>query len=134
MMDAFLRFNKGVLKFPVGVKLWLLVLLVANFLIPLLLLPRLEATVVLATFFASFGLMVLITRLSGFTRLLGLGHILLIPLIFYLWGPLGGAEDSGLYSIWLRGLIAVNTVCVLLDAIDIARYLRGDRGEMVAGL
>ena len=133
-MNAFLRFNKGVRKLPVGVQLWVLLLLVANFLIPLLLLPRLEAMVVLVTFFASFGLMVLITGLSGFTRLLGLGHILWIPLIFYLWGLLGGVEDSGLYSIWLRGLIAVNTVCVLLDAIDIARYLRGDRGEMVAGL
>ncbi len=133
-MNAFLRFNKGVRKLPVGVQLWVLLLLVANFLIPLLLLPRLEAIVVLVTFFASFGLMVLITGLSGFTRLLGLGHILWVPLIFYLWGLLGGVEDSGLYSIWLRGLIAVNTVCVLLDAIDIARYLRGDRGEMVAGL
>lgn len=133
-MNAFLKFNKGVLKFPVGVKLWMLVLLVANFLIPLFLLPRLEATVVLATSFASFGLMVWITGLSGFTRLVGLGHILWIPLIFYLWGLLGGAEDSGLYAIWLRGLIAVNTVSVLLDAIDITRYLRGDRAEMVAGL
>ncbi len=88
-MNAFLRFNKGVQKLPVGVQLWVLLLLVANFLIPLLLLPRLEAIVVLVTFFASFGLMVLITGLSGFTRLLGLGHILWIPLIFIFVGSSG---------------------------------------------
>ena len=90
--------------------------------------------VVVATFFAGFGLMVWITKGSGFTRLIGLGHVLWIPLVIYVWSLLGTPEDGGLYGYWLRGLITINTVSLVVDAIDVARYLRGDRRPTVSGL
>ena len=133
-MRSFIKFNKGILRFPLGVKVWLLVLITANLLVPLFLLPRIAAVVVIATFLASFGLMVWITKLSGFTRLLGLGHVLWIPLVAYVWSLLGTPDDSGMYGYWLRALITVNTMSLFLDAIDVARYLRGDRRQIVSGL
>ena len=133
-MRAFIKFNKGILRLPLGVRVWLLVLITANLLVPLTLLPRIAAVVVIATFLASFGLMVWITKVSGFTRLLGLGHVLWIPLVAYAWSLLGTPDDSGVYGYWLRALITVNTVSLCLDAIDVARYLRGDRRQTVSGL
>ena len=133
-MRSFIKFNQGLLRYPLGVKVWMLVLITANFFVPLFLLPRIAAVVVIATFLAGFGLMVWITKVSGFTRLLGLGHILWIPLVIYAWSLLGTPDDSGVYSYWLRLLITVNTVSLFLDAFDVARYLRGDRGPIVSGL
>ena len=64
-MSAFIRFNKGLLKLPLGVQLWLMVLMAGNLVVPLVYLDRLEAQVVLATFIPSFLLMVLVTGLTG---------------------------------------------------------------------
>ena len=133
-MKSFIKFNKGVQGYPLGVKVWLFVLIAANFLVPLILLPRTASVLVIATFLASVGVMVWITKFSGFTRLLGLGHILWIPLIVYAWSLLGTPGDSGLYGYWLRTLITVNTLSLFVDAVDVVRYLRGDRREMVSGL
>jgi len=133
-MRSFIKFNKGLLGYPLGVKVWLLVLITANLFVPLFLLPRIAAVVVIATFFAGFALMVWITEIAGFTRLLGLGHVLWIPLVVYAWSLLGGPGDSGLYGYWLRALITVNTVSLVVDVIDVARYLRGDRRPIVSGL
>ena len=91
-MHAFLRFNSGMLdmmKRSMPVRLWLLLLITANMVIPLFFLGRLEAQVVLATFLASIVLMTTLTSISGFTRLLGLGHVFWIPLLWFLWTRLG---------------------------------------------
>ncbi len=133
-MRSFIKFNQGLLRYPLGVKVWMLVLMTANLFVPLFLLPRIAAVVVIATFLAGFGLMVWITKVSGFTRLLGLGHVLWIPLVIYAWSLFGTPDDSGVYGYWLRSLITVNTVSLFLDAFDVARYLRGDRRPIVSGL
>ena len=83
-MNPVIKFNRGILQLPNPVRLWLLLLMAVNFIVPFIYLQRSEAQVVLLTFFASFLLMVLITGASGFTRLLGLGHVLWIPLVFFL--------------------------------------------------
>jgi hypothetical protein len=114
-MNPIMKFNRGIFHLPVGVKLWLLVLTVGNLLVPLMYLGRSEARIVLLTFLASFVLMVVITGTNGFTRLLGLGHIPWIPLLLYLVGRL----DS-------------NFISVVIDAIDVARFARGERSEIVS--
>ena len=133
-MRSIIEFNKGLLRYPLAVKVWMLVLITANFCVPLFLLPRIAAVVVIATFLASFGLMAWIAKVSGFTRLLGLAHVLWIPLVIYAWSLLGTPDDRGVYGYWLRSLIAVNTVSLFLDAFDVARYLRGDRRPIISGL
>ncbi len=133
-MHSINKFNKGLLGHSPGVKAWMLVLITANLIVPLFLLPRVAAMVVIATFFAGFGLMVWITKVSGFSRLLGLGHVLWIPLVAYAWSLLGTPDDSGVYGYWLRALITVNTVSLCWDAIDVLRYLRGNRRPIVSGL
>ena len=84
-MNAFIKFNKGILTMPLGWKVWLMVLVAYNMVVPLFYFGRLEAQVVFVTLLASMGLMTLITAKTGFTRLLGLGHVLWVPLVAWLW-------------------------------------------------
>jgi len=54
------------------------------------------------------------------------------------WGRLvtrlGLHAPASPYGLWLRTLIAINAVALLFDTIDVIRYLRGNRDEMVEGL
>ena len=74
-MRAFIKFNRGVMKMPMLVRLWLMLLVALNLVVPLFSLDRLEAQVVVVTFVASVMLMTVLTASLGFNRLLGLGHI-----------------------------------------------------------
>ena len=122
------------MRYPLGVKLWLAVLLAANMIAPLFFFETLEARVVLAALLASAVLMTILTGLSGFTRLLGLGHVLWIPLIGWLLTRLDAFPPDDAFGIWMRVLIALNTISLIVDAVDVTRYIRGDRRETVEGL
>ncbi len=130
-MGAFIKFNKGMMKMPIHWRLWLALLVVVNFVIPLFFLNRLEAQVVAGTLIASVILMTGLTALSGFTRLLGLGHILWIPLLYFLWMRLEQNPVDDLFGLWLRALMILNAASLIIDAIDVGRYIAGDRSETV---
>ncbi len=74
-MRAFLTFTRGMMHMPVPWQLWLLLLVTVNLIVPLVYLDRLEAQVVAGTMVVSMLLMTGLTARTGFTRLLGLGHI-----------------------------------------------------------
>jgi len=133
-MNAFIRFNKGILRLPIGVQIWNAVLIAANLVVPLSYLERVEAQVVLATFFVSVFLMGVITGIVGFTRLLGAGHVLWFPLLYFLWIRLADIPSDDFFGLWVRALMALNAISLVVDLIDIARYVRGARAEMVEGL
>ena len=57
-MNAFVKFNKGMLRMPIHWQLWLMVLVGANMFGPLFFLHYLEAQVVLGTILASMTLLV----------------------------------------------------------------------------
>ncbi|MFQ5757015.1 MAG: hypothetical protein ACE5H7_13130, partial [Acidiferrobacterales bacterium] len=84
-MRAIIKFNKGVMKMPMHWQIWLMLLVLANMIVPLFFLGRREAQVVIGVFIASAVMQVVLTSVTGFTRLLGLGHILWIPLLYFLW-------------------------------------------------
>ena len=117
---------------PIGWQVWLMVLVAHNMIVPLFYFGRLEAQVVIVTLFASMGLMTLITAKTGFTRLLGLGHSLWILLVLWLWTRLPQIPVGDFFGIWIRSLMAVNAISLVIDAVDVIRYIRGDRAETVA--
>lgn len=131
-MNAFIKFNKGMMSMPIGWQVWLMVLVAHNMIVPLFYFGRLEAQVVIVTLFASMGLMTLITAKTGFTRLLGLGHSLWILLVLWLWTRLPQIPVGDFFGIWIRSLMAVNAISLVIDAVDVIRYIRGDRAETVA--
>ena len=133
-MNAFLRFNSGVMRMSTPARLWLLLLVTANMVVPLFFLGRLEAQVVLATFVASVVLMLALTANSGFTRLLGLGHVFWIPLLWFLWTRLDETPSDTFFGLWLRVLITLNALSLVIDTADVIRYIAGEREETVTGL
>ena len=134
MIGAFIKFNKGLMKMPLPVRLWLMLLIIINLVAPLFLINRMEAQIALGALMASMILMTILTALTGFTRLLGLGHIFWVPLIYYLWTQLGQFPANDFFGIWVRILITINASSLVMDIVDIIRYMAGDREEMVKGL
>ena len=133
-MNAFVKFNKGMLRMPIHWQLWLMVLVAANMVGPLFFLHHLEAQVVLGTILASMTLMTWLTGRFGFTRIIGLGHILWVPMLAFLFARLGDIPAGDAFGIWIRALIVLNSVSLVIDAVDVIRYIAGDRAETVAGL
>ena len=133
-MKAFIKFNKGVLKMPVLWQIWLAVLVATNLVVPMFFLQRWEARVVLGTILASLALMTFLTGRYGFTRILGLGHILWVPMLAFLVARLGDIPDNDAFGIWIRAVIVLNSLSLVIDAIDVIRYIAGDREETVPGL
>lgn len=115
-------------------RLWVILGVLLNLFVPFFYLDRLEARVIIIAAVASLTLMTVLTGVYGFTRILGLGHILWIPLLYFLWIRLDRISDADFIGIWVRSLIVYNAVSLVIDIIDIIRYVAGDREEMVKGL
>ncbi len=133
-MYAFIKLNKGLFMMPLPWKMWLSLLIAANVFVPLFYFQQLEAQIVLGTMAANMALMTFLTSRFGFTRILGLGHIFWIPLLGFLLTRLGNIPAGDAYSAWLRALLVVNSGSLLIDTVDVIRYLAGDRAETVQGL
>ena len=91
-------------------------------------LGRSQARVVLAVFLVNLLFMSVLHAWVGYERLLGLSHVLLwTPLLVYLWrsGALHGAEDW--FRRWARVLFATNAASLVVDYVDVVRYLLGER-------
>ena len=134
MIQGTIRFHKGVFKLPLRIQFFLVILMSANMLAPLYFINEIEAKVVLATFMVSAMLMFGLTGTFGFSRMLGTAHILWFPLLVFLYTRLHLHDTAESFGLWLRILIAINTVSLVFDTIDFIHYLRGDRAEMVEGL
>lgn len=133
-MRAFIKFNQGIMKMPVHWQLWLMVLITFNLVIPLFLLSHVEAQVVVGVLVASLMLFTVLTARFGFTRLLGLGHIFWFPMIYFLWTRLDQSPADNVFGIWIRALVTLNAASFVIDAVDVVRYIVGDREETVKGL
>lgn len=133
-MNAFIKFNMGMLKMPLRWRLWLMTLVSANVVTPFFFLHHQEAQVVLVTILASMTLMTVLTARFGFTRIVGLGHILWIPMLAFLFTRLGDIPASDAFGIWIRTLFVLNGISLVIDAVDAVRYVAGDRQETVPGL
>lgn len=63
----------------------------------------------------------------GYVRLLGLPHILFwTPLAVYLWTRLNRHPRNSIFGIYLRVIFATIGISLVIDYIDVARYLIGD--------
>lgn len=128
---GFIDYHRGLGRMPLRWKPWLTLLVIGNMIVPLFYATRLEAQVVFATAILNGLIFSMLTGLTGFSRLLGLGHLPWIPLIIFLALRLEHHPADDFYGVWLRVLIVINAGSVLLDAANVIRYWRGDREPMV---
>lgn len=88
---------------------------------------HIEAQVVLAVTLASVAGQTLIYQKIAFTRLLGIGHILWIPMFAWLATriDLHGANPD--LRNWLVVLTITNAISFVIDGTDVFRFVRGER-------
>ncbi len=133
-MRSFLRFHQGLLGMPLHWQLWLLMLVGANLVAPLFFLGHVEAQVTIATLLVSMTLMTALTARFGFSRILGLGHVAWLPLLAFLASRATEVPATDAFGLWLRTVIVLDAISLMIDGVDVVRFLRGDRAETVRGL
>lgn len=131
-IQAFLRFNRGVLGMPLRWQVWVIALVAANIVSPLFFLGHLEARVTVAVGVFGLAFMSFLTERFGFSRIVGLGHVAWLPLLAFLGSRLGDVPPSDAFGIWLRVVVALNTASLVLDTWDVVRFARGERSETVS--
>ncbi len=107
--------------------MWISLLLAANMVLPLVFITTVEAQLVLAAAIAEAVTQTAIFASRGFVRLMGIGHIYWVPLIPWLWSQLDGFPPAGPFAMWLTSVMLLNSVSLIIDVGDVARYLNGDR-------
>ncbi len=110
---------------------WIMLSMMVNMVIPLFYLGTLEGKVVLGAFVFGALLQGGIFSAKGFVRLLRIGHIVWVPMVAWLWTRLDAAPASSLFRYWLLATIVLVSLSLLIDAVDVIRYLRGDRDPYV---
>ncbi len=130
-MKAMISFTRGLVSMPMPWPLWLGLLLALNVAAPIYFFEMLEAKVVLAAFLASAALMTAIFASKGFVRLLGIGHIFWVPLVPWLWARFEQVEPGDPLGYWMLALVLANSLALIIDAVDVFRYVRGEREPYV---
>jgi len=130
-MKAVIGFNKGLMSMPMPWPIWLGLLVAVNVAGPIYFFEALEAKVVLAAFLASVALMTAIFATKGFVRLLGIGHIFWVPMVPWLWTRLDQVGPGDPLGYWIIAVMIMNGISLIIDAIDVVRYVAGDRKPYV---
>jgi len=133
MIKLINEFTIKLFSIPIGWRVWLCVLMFFNMVLPMVFINSLEARLTLLAFLISFVTGLILYKKQGFTRLLGFMHWSWVPLLYFLCTALGATEADHLFGMWLRGLIILNGISLILDIIDILRYLMGDRKPLNEG-
>lgn len=106
--------------------LWALWLISVNGL-GLLFVTRIEAQVLLAATVVAVSAMALSYQRIGYTRVLGVAHVVWLPVFAWLATRLETIAADPALAKWLALTLATNCVCLVIDACDIRRFLRGER-------
>ena len=131
-MKAMIEFMRDVRRAPIGVQVWLAVLMATNGVAPLFFLGTIEGVVVFALQMMSAMAMVALHARFGFTRLLGAGHVLWVPMVVFLLVRLAATPGpDGALRVWMIVSVALSSISLLIDAADVIRYLRGAREPIV---
>ena len=88
---------------------------------------HIEAQVVLATTLASVLFQTFIFQKIAFTRILGIGHALWIPMFAWLATRLDAIAGHPDLQAWLVVLTVTNAVSFIVDSTDVIRFAKGER-------
>ncbi len=125
-MKTMIRFLRTMMLMPKPWLAWLGVIVFINLLIPLYFIHTLEAKVVLIAIVCSITIMTAVFSAKGFVRLLGIGHIAWVPMIPWLFTRIEKISFDNPFGYWLLAIIIMNSLSLIIDAIDVIRYIRGE--------
>jgi len=131
MLKLMSDFNKKIMSVSPPWPAWMMLLVSVNLVAPFFFLGSPEAMVVLVGIAASMALMLTLFARLGYVRLLGLGHAPWLFTVPWLWSRLGEAATSGPFYYWLLAVIVLDSISLVIDAVDVVRYVRGERQVIV---
>ena len=118
-----------ILAEPFGLKAWIFWMAFMNS-ASLCFVRRAEGRFVLLAWVANLVTMNQLFEAYGYTRILGLSHVLWwSPLVVYLFRKRSGFGE-GAFGGWARWLLITNAVSLAIDYVDVARWALGDRGAL----
>ncbi len=121
----------NILLQPFHLQLWMYWMAFINFASVFFIFTSREARWILAFWFANLFLMELLYGVFGYTRILGVSHIILwTPLIIYLAGRVRQLDYSKLSSSYVIVLLVTNSISLILDYRDLFLWLGGERGAL----
>lgn len=121
-----LYFFSDLLKRPLHEVVWVFYMMLIN-MAALIFWEEFLAKIIVVTFLLSSMLMMGLYSKFGFTKILGLGHILWLPLIVYMFAVLG--ETAGLFYQYLVVLAITILISLVIDTFDVWSYFREKRAN-----
>jgi hypothetical protein len=88
---------------------------------------HIEAQVVLAVTGIAVVAQTFIYGRIGFTRVLGAAHIMWVPMFAWMATRLDLINADPSLAQWLQVLFVTNLVSMVIDTVDVTRFLRGER-------
>ncbi len=131
MLKVIRGFLEGLATLRKPWRVWIALLGVVN-MTAIFFLDTLEGKLVLAAIVAGAVFQLSIFAAKGYVRLLGIGHILWLPLVLWLGSRIGDIGTDSTFGKWIVAVIIVDGISVIIDAVDVGRYLAGDRTPAVA--
>ncbi len=128
VMKPLVDFLRNIFKMPMIWWPWMAGLPMIN-LSSIFFLPRVEAWVVLGAGLLAATVMTVLHAKLGYVRLVGVGHFVWIPMLIWLVFRLDHIPGGTLFHGWILTLIAMDTLSLLIDIVDLVRYLCGDRAS-----
>lgn len=113
-------------RFPWHLRVWAILVAAVN-LASVAFLDVLEGQVVILAILVALLIMAVIYKRLGYVRLLGLGHITWFAMLPWLFFRLPSAESNPVLYGWLVTLLVVNSICLVVDSVDVTRFALGDR-------
>ncbi len=126
-MKVMIDFFRTLLLMPKPWVAWVGILMIANMVMPVFFIETLEAQVVLGAMIGGAAFQMAIFKMKGFVRLLGIGHILWVPLVIWLALGFKPEQLASPFGIWVAAVMILDSVSLMIDGVDVARYIKGER-------
>lgn len=128
------RFLGQIPRLPLGLRVWLVVLVASIFVAPVLAWGHRAGPVMLLAQAVNLGGFVLYVHMGGLVRGLGLSHLVAwaVPVALAAWeaAALGAPGDVAEVALW--AMAVVPGLSLVVDAVDLVRWGMGERGELVS--
>ncbi len=118
---------------PPHLLLWLLWMGSVVFIVPLFLLRHRPARIVTLTQIGTITLGMVLSLQFGVSRILGVSHLIFwTPLVIYLLNVICHNTSPHHVTRWAWLFVGTASISLVIDAVDLVRFLLGDRGLLVA--
>jgi len=125
MINTFVDFANEILNMPTLVVIWVFFLVTVN-LCSLFFIKRREGQITLLGFLLAGALMVLIFKINGFNKFLGIAHLIVWPpVLIYIFMRSKVAEKGSMIWKWMIMLLITNSISLTIDLIDVISYILG---------